>query len=665
MECLAWIYGGVDDPADAISRVATAQGESLTPEEQVRPLHEIMQVRFADRRCLLILDNLEHGSALKLVKPGGQAAVLITCRNQEVLAQFAVPAANRIALGALSPDDARQYLEIAFGHGTHSAAELDPLAHHVPYLPLALRIAARRLLEDPLEKGRIGRFLQRLRDAGDPLSELVVDGEADLDLIRLFALSLEHLPEPSRRAFACLSACAPHDFGVHAAAAAAGVTDPTSLLSRLTRLSLLEINQVTARFRFHPLIDDYARRLADRWSLTADARQRHGQAMTALLRNSADGEAETLQKLLEEQAEIRHAIEYLVEQGPFDLRLLQGLNRLVGQAPLGGWHQEILKRARARLDPDSQPWLNAVLLLQQGKRATVLGKLDEARQAFEDSLEIFRRLRDKRGEAMVLNNLGWWFREQGDLKQVLKALEEAKAINKTLEQPIPKFFKGELKKLRNWVNRLADGTGRLADYHLDMAIRRVNAKDWPGAIIHMRHNLALDDSASRGERLENLAFAYFKAERRADAISVSTEALASGFANGRLCANLGRAVHLEGGCLEDSEKFLRRSLDLDPNNRWAWSWLGLVLADQGSVEDAENHARRPLVGHKQYAVLFHNLALVLVHYPEERADKLEEALHCCEQAEKLPDFPFLHATQLAISLRQRLQSLGTRQNPST
>lgn len=344
---------GVEDPADAISRFATAQGEPLTSEEQVRPLHEIMQVRFADRRCLLVLDNLEHGSALKRIKPGGQAAVLITCRNQEVLAQFAVPAANRIPLGALLPDDARQYLEIAFGHGTHSAVELDSLAHHVRYLPLALRIAARRLLEDPLEQGRIGRFLQRLRDADDPLGELVVDGEADLDLIRLFALSLEHLPEPSRRAFACLSACAPHDFGAQAAAAATGFTNPASLLARLTRLSLLEINQVTARYRFHPLIDDYARRLADRWSLAADARQRHGQAMSALLRNSADGEGEALLKLLEEQADILHAINYMVGHGRIDLPFLQGLNRLVEQAPLGRWHQEILERARARLDPAS------------------------------------------------------------------------------------------------------------------------------------------------------------------------------------------------------------------------------------------------------------------------------------------------------------------------
>lgn len=62
---------GVEDPADAISRLATAQGEPLTPEEQVRPLHEIMQARFADRHCLVVLDILEHGSALKQVKPGG------------------------------------------------------------------------------------------------------------------------------------------------------------------------------------------------------------------------------------------------------------------------------------------------------------------------------------------------------------------------------------------------------------------------------------------------------------------------------------------------------------------------------------------------------------------------------------------------------------------
>jgi tetratricopeptide (TPR) repeat protein len=199
-----------------------------------------------------------------------------------------------------------------------------------------------------------------------------------------------------------------------------------------------------------------------------------------------------------------------------------------------------------------------------------------------------------------------------------------------------------------------------------MAKKRSKAKDWPGAVIHLRHNLALADAAAdRGERLEFLADAYFKAERRAEAISASREAIAAGFESARLCANLGRALHLESGCLNESEQHLRRSLDLNPdNNPWAWSWLGLVLADQGSLDDAENHARRALVGHEQHAVLIHNLALVLVRHPDERADKLEEALHCCEQAEKFANFPFPYPTQLAVTLRQRLQSLGTPQNPS-
>jgi hypothetical protein len=42
----------------------------------------------------------------------------------------------------------------------------------------------------------------------------------------------------------------------------------------------------------------------------------------------------------------------------------------------------------------------------------------------------------------------------------------------------------------------------LAEYHLKIAKKRSNAKDGPGAIIHLRHNLELADAAmDRGERL--------------------------------------------------------------------------------------------------------------------------------------------------------------------
>ncbi len=806
---------GTDDPTLAVARLAAAQGRPLTPEEQECPPHEVIQARFADRRCLVILDNVEDGSTLKQLKPGGQAALLITCRNQDVLAQFATPADHSIPLHMLSAPLARQYLETALGEDSHTPVEFDDLAQVLKYLPLALRIGARRLLEDPLKHGRIARFLARLRSAINPLDELIVQGEADMDLIRLFALSLEFLSMPEQRAFACLSVCATQDFGAKAANAAMGSPNSGGLLARFVRLSLIEVNQETARYRFHPLVDDYAYRLADRWALTYDARKRHAQAVAALLRTSANAQGAALLQLLEDQADIRQAAEYLVDHTYIDLPVLQGLNRLVEQTTLGTWHQGLLERAQQRLSSVDRNWFSGVLLLQQGKRAQSLGNLDEARDALEQSLEIERRLKNERGEAMVLNslggvlrdlgrmdeardafeqsleigrrlrdersemmvlnslggvlrdlgrmdeardafeqsleisrrlrdersermvlnslggvlrdlgrtdeardafeqsleigrrlkderseamvlnslggvlrdlgrmdeardafeqsleigrrlknerqeaavlnNLGWWFREQGEPEMALEMLDEYRRICKKLKLPIPAFFKNELKKLRKWVRPLPTGAGQAAEYHFAMARKRMSAKDWPGAIIHLRRILELDGTAiDRGQRLDDLAFAYFRAGRLPEAIAASEQALSADFESDRLYANLGRAVHAVGGTLAESESHLRRAVNLNPDNEWARSWLGLVLADVGNLEEAETHARTALDRFPNHAVLINNLALVLARYPDNRTDKLEEALRCLERAEQLADFYFPYPARLATELRHRL-----------
>jgi len=406
---------GVDDPAEVVSRLVAAQKQPLTPEEQDAPPHQIMQERFSGLDCLIILDNLENGAQLKALKPGGRASLLVTCRNRDVLAQFAVPAEHCLHLGPLADPDARAYIETALGPDGMTKTELSGLMRALRNLPLALRIGVRRVLEDPLQNGRVSRFLARLNDTADPLRELVVEGEADLDMIRLFALSLEALPETDRRAFACLSACATADFSILAAQAVTERASPHSLLARLVRLSLLDVDQQTARYRFHALLDDYSRRLADHWGLNYAARQRHAMAMTQLLRDSANAQGESLQRLLAEQAGVRLAAEYLAAYGRLDLPVLQGLNRMVEQSPLGAWHDKLLQQAYDRFDPDSREWMKGVLLLQRGKRALALGKLNEAHKAFEESLEIERRLEDERGEAMVLNSLGGVLRDLGQM----------------------------------------------------------------------------------------------------------------------------------------------------------------------------------------------------------------------------------------------------------
>ncbi len=88
--------------------------------------------------------------------------MLITCRNQDVLAQFAVPSAHRRPLGRLPRPEAVAYLQSALGDDIHTPAQLDQLADALRDLPLTLRIGARRVMEDPIVNGRIARFLARL-----------------------------------------------------------------------------------------------------------------------------------------------------------------------------------------------------------------------------------------------------------------------------------------------------------------------------------------------------------------------------------------------------------------------------------------------------------------------------------------------------------------------
>ncbi len=765
---------GVDDPFDALARLAVALGEPLTSDEQGWPPHQIAQTRLAHLQCLIVLDNLEHGSTLKQIRPGGRTAVLITCRNQDVLAKFAVPAEHRQPVERLPRPQAVAYLQAALGSATHSPGELDEMANALRDLPLALRIGARLVMEDPIVSGRIERFLTRLRSPSS-ISELSVPGEADMDLVPLFALSLETLSEADRRAFACLSVCTAKGFGARAAAAAIGRPDPMPLVSRLARLSLLEVDQPTARFRFHALVDDYARLLAERWSLTHTSRARHAHAMARLLREKADVRGADLVELLANQEDIRHGLEHFADIGHFDLVLLQGLTRLVEQTALGAWHSSLLARLRGQLDPDSQTWIGAVLLLQQGKRDQALGRLEEARTAFERSLEISRALNnqlseamvlnslggvlrdlgsleeahtafetsleilralhdqrgeamvlnslggvlrdlgsleearttfetslqigralndqrseamvlnslggvlrdlgsleeartafetslqigralnDQRSEAMVLNNLGWLYRELGDPSRALDFLNASRAIAKGLNSPIPDFFHSELQKLRKWSRQLETSTHTLAEYHLTWGKKRAGSQDWHGAMIHMRRNLALDqDGPERSERIEQLAYACFRAKRLPEAIDAYYSVLKIGPLSPMGWANLGRAIHLVGGNLKEAEDYLYKASELQPDNAWARSWLSLLLAETGQTDEGERQARLALVGHEGHAVLLHNLAQVLARFPDDCRDKLQEALDTCTRAKAAADFPFSWPDILARELRQRL-----------
>jgi len=166
-----------------------------------------------------------------------------------------------------------------------------------------------------------------------------------------------------------------------------------------------------------------------------------------------------------------------------------------------------------------------------------------------------------------------------------------------------------------------------------MEKRRAGAQDWHGAIIHMRLNLALDgDGPERRERSERLAYAYFRARKLPEAIETYRSALALDPISPVGCANLGRALHLAGGDLTEAEYYLREACRLQPDNVWAFSWLGLLLADTGRVDEGEHQARQALADNDEHSVLLYHLAQILARFPDHRRDKLQEALNTCTLA---------------------------------
>ena len=125
------------------------------------------------------------------------------------------------------------------------------------FLPLALRIAAANLLDQPQDS--IADYVGRLR-AGDRLAELAVDGDPQAAVGVAFDASYATLDPQARRLFRLLGLIPGPDVTAPAAAALTGMQVPQveQLLDRLAGAHLVE-PRAPGRFGFHDLLRLYAR----------------------------------------------------------------------------------------------------------------------------------------------------------------------------------------------------------------------------------------------------------------------------------------------------------------------------------------------------------------------------------------------------------------------
>jgi tetratricopeptide (TPR) repeat protein/transcriptional regulator with XRE-family HTH domain len=282
-------------PIDALTRFLHALG---APRDQV-PVDEdeaasMYRSLLTDKRVLILLDNAGNADQIRPLLPASPACfVLVTSRNR-LTGLAARDGARRIDLGLLTADEA----------GTLLARIVEPervraepgacaeAARACAYLPLALRIAAAHIAEEPHLS--IAEYVARLTTDNRITALSVVDD--DQAAVRAtFDLSYQHLPREAQRVFRLLGLAPGRDITADAAAALVAADDVDRVritLDRLTAGHLLD-QQSPGRYSFHDLLRHYATERARADDSEADRQAAVRRLLSWYLR-TADGASRLL-----------------------------------------------------------------------------------------------------------------------------------------------------------------------------------------------------------------------------------------------------------------------------------------------------------------------------------------------------------------------------------
>ncbi|MFD8243763.1 BTAD domain-containing putative transcriptional regulator [Nocardia sp. NPDC059691] len=411
----------------------------------------------AGRRVVAVLDNAVDADQVRPLLPGGtDSLVLITSRRRLI----DLDGARALSVDPLPARDAVDLFERIVGE----RATAEPLAvldvlHLCGFLPLAVRIAAARLLHRP--QWTVGYLAGRLRGERRRLAEL---STAERGVVAAFNLSYRQLRADGQRMFRLLGLHPGRDIDPVAAAALAGtsVDDAEMLLEGLLDVHVIAQYE-PGRYTFHDLL------------------RQHARAMVSV-DESDDARAVALSRLFDHYLHTaRTAVDLLF--------------------PYSAGHRQPLPPSAARVTPldDAEAaaeWLDAERenLVTTAAYASEHGTPAHARDTAETlrpyldgnsrhsdaarlhqvALLASRELADSIGEARALTDLGWACWRQGDYEL---ATTHSRAALRVARLSGDRYQEARaLNTLGNvaWRKREYDQAGRYLRDALDLANRLGN-----------------------------------------------------------------------------------------------------------------------------------------------------------------------------------------------
>jgi tetratricopeptide (TPR) repeat protein len=212
----------------------------------------------AGKRMLLLLDDAAGSEQIRPLLPGTPGNLVLVTSRQELTA---LEDAHPVRLDVLSGEEAARLLVRLAARPDVSAADpaVSQIAALCGNLPLALGILGRRLRRSPAwNPADLAADLTRTRDR---LAQLNAES---VSVAAAFDLSYQDLSDAQQRMFRWLGLHLGSDIDAWAAAALAGVgpDDAQGMLQALCHQNLIN-EPVRGRYRFHDLIREHARALAE------------------------------------------------------------------------------------------------------------------------------------------------------------------------------------------------------------------------------------------------------------------------------------------------------------------------------------------------------------------------------------------------------------------
>ncbi|MFJ9423238.1 ATP-binding protein [Streptomyces sp. NPDC101249] len=387
----------------------------------------------ATKAILVVLDDAADTAQVNdLIPTSPRSAALITSRRPLAT----LPGAQSISVDVWTLDECTQFLKVLLGANriADSIDEVHELSEICGRLPLALRIAGAQLLRRPLWP--LARMVSRLRDAQRRLEVLRAD---DIAIRSVFATAYESLTDAQSRIFRAVGLTLGFSFSVESVARLTDADEylVEDTLEDLADRHLISPDDTPGRFKIHDLMRLFAReRAVDQDGPAAVTESVHRLLQWHL--EILEGSSPSIRKWVRLERPSLVAGVLLANENHWDYLCWKTADYLAdfhsAERDYSDWilcNEAGLVAARRCGAREGE----ALMLGGLGQASRSLNRFNDARSYLEDSLKVFRDLKDLERCAEVLWEIGKTSSSQWDVGRAMSAYRESVEICTALGYP--------------------------------------------------------------------------------------------------------------------------------------------------------------------------------------------------------------------------------------